>query len=163
MTTEDLKLAMEYIGALCLCNASLLAPPDTKWDDITRNAGGAKRALREVIEWPCTQRQAFEALGLQPPRGVLLHGLPGYAKTMLVRATASAVGIAFLLLGPADVYKTLYIGNTKAGPRLVVLCMLECTQRCPPRRKRQSNGRWRRSTRWAPAMGKPHHLVPPHL
>ncbi len=51
-------------------------------------------------------------------RGVLLHGPQGCAKTTLVRAPTKALGIAFLLLGPADVYATSYIGNVKAGPRL---------------------------------------------
>jgi ATP-dependent 26S proteasome regulatory subunit len=73
------------------------------------------------------QRRAFEMLGLQPLRGVLLHGPLGCAKTMLVRGDANTVGIAFLLLGPADVYMTSYVDNVEAGPRLVVSCMLECT------------------------------------
>ncbi len=153
---------MEYIDALCLCNILLLAPPDTKWDNVTGTTKGGKHALCKMIEWPRTQRRAFEVLGLRPLRGVLLHGPPESAKTMLVRATTNAGGVAFLLLGPADVYTTSYVGNAKAGPRSVVLCILECTRRCPPRRKRPSNGRWQRSRRWALTMGKPCHLVPPH-
>ncbi len=99
-------MAMEYIDVLCLCDVSLSAPLDTKWDNITGNARGAKRALCKAIEWPCTQGRTFKALGLQPPRGVLLHSLPGCAKRTLVRATANAAGITFLLLGPTDVYTT---------------------------------------------------------
>ncbi len=82
-------------------------------------------------------------------------------KMMLVRAAANTAGVAFLLLWPVDVYaiSTSYVGNAKAGP---MPCMLECMHRCPPKRKRLTNGRWRRSTRWALATGKPRHLVPPH-
>jgi hypothetical protein len=36
----DLKLAMEYVGMLCLRITSLLVPPDTKWDVITTTPGG---------------------------------------------------------------------------------------------------------------------------
>ncbi len=55
---------MKYIGVSGLCNALHLAPPDTNWDDITGNAGGAKCALLERIKWPRTQWRAFKELGL---------------------------------------------------------------------------------------------------
>ena len=117
ITAGDLRSAAEHVGASCLRDASISAPPDTKWDDIAGDAGGAKRALREAIEWPRTRRRAFEALGLRPPRGVLLHGPPGCAKTTLARAAAGAAGVAFLSLGPADVYSTSYVGDAEAAVR----------------------------------------------
>jgi hypothetical protein len=46
----DLKSAIEYVGTLCLRNALLLAPPDTRWDGVTGDTGGAKRTLRKAIE-----------------------------------------------------------------------------------------------------------------
>ncbi len=69
MTAGDLKLAMECIGALGLCDTSHSAPLDTNWDDVTGNTGGAKHTLLEAIKWPRMQWRAFEALGLQPPGG----------------------------------------------------------------------------------------------
>jgi hypothetical protein len=36
-----------------------------------------KRRLRQAVEWPLQHADAFERLGLTPPRGVLLHGPPG--------------------------------------------------------------------------------------
>ncbi|KAL3811002.1 hypothetical protein ACHAXA_002279 [Cyclostephanos tholiformis] len=117
ITARDLISAMDDVGASCLRDAALSAPPDTKWDDIAGDAGGAKRALREAIEWPRTRRRAFEALGLSPPRGVLLHGPPGCAKTTLARAAAGSAGVAFLSLGPADVYATSYVGDAEAVVR----------------------------------------------
>ena len=74
IATQDLLSAMNDVGASCLRDASLSAPPKTTWDDIAGDAGGAKRALREAIEWPRTHRSAFMALGLSPHRGVLLYG-----------------------------------------------------------------------------------------
>lgn len=50
--------------------------PNVKWDDI----GGqddAKERLREAVEWPLTRPEAFESLGIRPPRGILLYGPPG--------------------------------------------------------------------------------------
>jgi hypothetical protein len=60
---------MEYIGMSYLCEVSLSAPPDTKWDNVTSNAGGTMDVLCKAIEWPRTQQWAFEVLGLQPPMG----------------------------------------------------------------------------------------------
>jgi SpoVK/Ycf46/Vps4 family AAA+-type ATPase len=75
------------------------------------------RTLCKAIKWFCTQRLALEALGLGPYRGVLLHSLLGCVKMTLARATAGAEGIAFLSLGPMDVYATSYISYTKAMAR----------------------------------------------
>jgi len=113
ITTHHLLSAMNDVGASCLRDATLSAPPKTTWDDIAGDAGGAKRALREAIEWPRTRRSAFKALGLTPPRGVLLHGPPGCAKTTLARAAAGAAGVAFLSLSPADVYASSYVGEAE--------------------------------------------------
>ena len=113
ITTKHLISAMKDVGASCLRDAALSAPPKTTWDDIAGDAGGAKRALREAIEWPRTRKDAFTALGLSPPRGVLLHGPPGCAKTTLARAAAGAAGVAFLSLSPADVYASSYVGEAE--------------------------------------------------
>ncbi|KAL3790972.1 hypothetical protein ACHAW5_005217 [Stephanodiscus triporus] len=79
--------------------------------------GEAKRVLCEAIEWPRTRWSTFEALGLSPPRGVLLHGPPGCGKTLLARAAAGAAGVAFLSLGPADMYSPSYVGDAEAAIR----------------------------------------------
>jgi len=56
-------------------------------------------------------------LGLAPPRGILLHGPPGCAKTTLARAAAGAAGVAFLSLSPADVYASSYVGEAESVVR----------------------------------------------
>ena len=74
-------------------------------------------ALRRAVEWPLTRKKDFERLGLAPPRGILLHGPPGCAKTTLARAAAGAAGVAFLSLSPADVYASSYVGEAEAVVR----------------------------------------------
>jgi SpoVK/Ycf46/Vps4 family AAA+-type ATPase len=54
---------------------------------------------------------------LIPPRGILLHGPPGCAKTTLARAAAGASGVAFLTLSPAEVYASSYVGEAEAVVR----------------------------------------------
>jgi SpoVK/Ycf46/Vps4 family AAA+-type ATPase len=117
ITIQDLINATNDVGASCLRDASLSAPPKTTWDDIAGDAGGAKQSLRQAIEWPRTRNAAFKALGLSPPRGVLLHGPPGCAKTTLARAAAGSAGVAFLSLSPADVYSSSYVGEAESVVR----------------------------------------------
>ena len=112
-----LKLAMNEVGASALRDASLAAPPKITWDDIAGDPGGAKTALRQAIEWPRLRQASFRALGLIPPRGILLHGPPGCAKTTLARAAAGASGVAFLSLSPAQVYASSYVGEAEATVR----------------------------------------------
>ncbi|KAL7569099.1 hypothetical protein ACA910_016934 [Epithemia clementina (nom. ined.)] len=111
---ECLYLAKDEVGASALRDAALKAPPTTTWDDIAGDPGGAKTALRQSIEWPRTKRDAFRAVGLVPPRGILLAGPPGCAKTSLARAAAGASGVAFLSLAPADVYASSYVGEAES-------------------------------------------------
>jgi len=106
--------AMTDVGASALRDAALSAPPKTTWDDVAGDAGGAKSALRRAIEWPRTMREDFIRLGIVPPRGILLYGPPGCAKTSLAKAAAGSAGVAFLSLSPADVYASSYVGEAEA-------------------------------------------------
>jgi SpoVK/Ycf46/Vps4 family AAA+-type ATPase len=109
--------AMSEVAPSALRDALLAAPPKITWEDIAGDPGGAKTALRQAIEWPRTKSALFSRLGLIPPRGILLHGPPGCAKTTLARAAAGASGVAFLSLSPAQVYSSSYVGEAEAVVR----------------------------------------------
>jgi len=117
LSVDTFKMAMKDVGASALRDSAVSAPPATRWEDIAGDAGGAKTALRRAIEWPKLKRKEFASLGLNPPRGILLHGPPGCAKTTLARAAAGSVGVAFLSLSPADVYSSSYVGEAEAVVR----------------------------------------------
>uniref|UniRef100_UPI003AAB1860 ATPase family gene 2 protein homolog B n=1 Tax=Centroberyx gerrardi TaxID=166262 RepID=UPI003AAB1860 len=71
-----------------------------------------KLKLRQSIEWPMKFPEAFVRLGLSRPRGVLLYGPPGCAKTTLVRAAAASSHCAFLSVSGADLYSP-YVGDSE--------------------------------------------------
>lgn len=52
--------------------------------------------LLELIAMPLTHPEVYTHTGIQPPRGVLLHGPPGCGKTMLANAMAGELGLPFL-------------------------------------------------------------------
>ncbi|MGB0653169.1 MAG: proteasome-activating nucleotidase [Thermoplasmatota archaeon] len=54
--------------------------------------------VREMVEYPLTQPERFAALGIKPPKGVLLTGLPGTGKTLLARAAAHATNATYIRL-----------------------------------------------------------------
>ncbi|XP_038139338.1 spermatogenesis-associated protein 5-like protein 1 isoform X1 [Cyprinodon tularosa] len=71
-----------------------------------------KTKLRQSIEWPMRHPEAFVRLGLRRPRGVLLYGPPGCAKTTLVKAAATSSHCAFLSVSGADLYSP-YVGDSE--------------------------------------------------
>ncbi|MDD1751513.1 MAG: proteasome-activating nucleotidase [Methanotrichaceae archaeon] len=71
--------------------------------------------IREIVELPLKRPDLFQAVGIEPPKGVLLHGPPGTGKTILAKAVAHSTEATFLrVVGSEFVQK--YIGE---GARLV--------------------------------------------
>ena len=74
------------------------------------------RRVREMIELPLKFPQLFDRLGIDPPRGVLLHGPPGTGKTLLARAVAHETEAAFISVsGPEVIHK--FYGESEAKLR----------------------------------------------
>jgi len=88
--------------------------PDVTYNDI----GGAKEQLehlREVIEMPLLQPERFVALGIDPPKGVLLFGPPGTGKTLTARAVANRTDACFICVIGSELVQR-YVGE---GARMV--------------------------------------------
>ncbi|MFQ5406283.1 MAG: CDC48 family AAA ATPase [Candidatus Micrarchaeia archaeon] len=77
--------------------------------------GGLKdevQKVREMIELPMRHPELFERLGIEPPRGVLIYGLPGCGKTLLARAVANESEAHFITIaGPEIVSK--FVGEAE--------------------------------------------------
>ncbi|MGC9969322.1 MAG: CDC48 family AAA ATPase [Bryobacteraceae bacterium] len=78
--------------------------------------GKAIQRVREMIELPLRYPEVFERLGIDPPKGVLLHGPPGCGKTLLARAVANETEATFLSVsGPEVIHK--FYGESEAKLR----------------------------------------------
>lgn len=72
--------------------------------------------IREMIELPLKHSRIFEVLGIEPPKGVLLHGPPGTGKTLIARAVASETDAHFIKInGPEVIHK--FYGESEAKLR----------------------------------------------
>ncbi|MCG2910834.1 MAG: CDC48 family AAA ATPase, partial [Sulfolobales archaeon] len=89
--------------------------PEIRWTDI----GGledVKEELREIVEYPLKFRDAYEALSIEVPKGVLLFGPPGTGKTLLAKAVATESGANFIAVrGPEVLSK--WVGESEKAIR----------------------------------------------
>ena len=78
------------------------AIPDITYEDI----GGLDeeiKKIREMIELPLKHPELFEALGIEAPKGVLLHGPPGTGKTLLAKAVANETNAYFIVINGPEI------------------------------------------------------------
>ncbi len=64
--------------------------------------------VREMIELPLRHPELFEKLGVDAPKGVLLHGPPGTGKTLLAKAVASETSANFQSIGGPEIMSKFY-------------------------------------------------------
>ncbi len=81
--------------------------PNITYEDI----GGLDREIakvREMIELPLKHPELFERLGVEAPKGVLLHGPPGTGKTLLAKAVANETNANFYHIGGPEIMSKFY-------------------------------------------------------
>ncbi|MFL6741613.1 MAG: AAA family ATPase, partial [Sphingomicrobium sp.] len=88
------------------------APDGQRRADVTYDDLGGMRdtidALREMVELPLRHPELFQRLGVDPPKGVLLHGPPGTGKTLLARAVANESAANFFHIAGPEIMGSAY-------------------------------------------------------
>ncbi|AHL22695.1 MULTISPECIES: CDC48 family AAA ATPase [Thermococcus] len=114
VTRKDFYEALKMVEPSALREV-LLEVPNVRWDDI----GGledVKQELREAVEWPLKYPEAFQGLGITPPKGILLYGPPGTGKTLLAKAVANESEANFIAIkGPEVLSK--WVGESEKNIR----------------------------------------------
>jgi transitional endoplasmic reticulum ATPase len=64
--------------------------------------------VREMIELPLKHPELFDRLGIDPPKGVLLHGPPGTGKTLIAKAVANESGANFYTINGPEIMSKFY-------------------------------------------------------
>ncbi|MGH7483448.1 MAG: CDC48 family AAA ATPase [Longimicrobiales bacterium] len=97
----ELELLPEYV------EAETSRRVDITYDDVG-GLGQTIEQVREMIELPLKHPELFQRLGIDPPKGVLLHGAPGTGKTMLARAVANEAEASFFHIAGPEIMGRYY-------------------------------------------------------
>ncbi len=81
--------------------------PDVTYEDIGGLTEEVKK-VREMVELPLKHPEIFDKLGIEPPKGILLHGPPGTGKTLLAKAVANESEAHFILLNGPEIMSKFY-------------------------------------------------------
>lgn len=116
VTHEDFMQAFHEIEPSGMREA-FVEVPNVKWEDI----GGledVKEELKEAVELPLKNPGVFKKVGIEAPKGILLHGPPGCGKTLLAKGVATESEANFIAIrGPELLSK--WVGESEEGVRRV--------------------------------------------
>ncbi len=110
VTKKDFQNALKVVEPSAMREV-LIEVPNVRWSDI----GGLeeiKESLKEVVQWPLKNPEAFERIGIKPPTGVLLYGPPGTGKTMLAKAVATESEANFIAIKGPEIL-SMWVGESE--------------------------------------------------
>ncbi len=105
---------------------SLEGPTHVSYEDVGGLANEVK-LVREMVELPLRYAEAFDRLGIEAPKGVLLCGPPGTGKTLIARAVASETKLHFVRINGPEIIRKFY-GESEARLREI---FEEATRQAP--------------------------------
>ncbi|XP_063413752.1 ATPase family gene 2 protein homolog A-like [Mytilus trossulus] len=116
VTKDDISVAMTMVQPSGMREVQLEIP-QVLWSDI----GGQeeiKLKLKQAVEWPLLHPEAFERMGISPPRGILMYGPPGCSKTMIAKALATESGLNFIAIKGPELFNK-WVGESERAVREV--------------------------------------------
>lgn len=76
------------------------------------------KKIREMVELPLKHPEVFQRLGIEPPKGLLLHGPPGTGKTLMAKAVANETNSNFYVINGPEIMSKFY-GESEANLRKI--------------------------------------------
>ena len=128
VTRDDLLSALKRIQPSAMREV-MVQVPHVGWSDIG-GLGDAQEKLREGVELPLKNPEAFRRLGIRPAKGFLLYGPPGTGKTLLAKAVAKEAEANFIAIKSSDLLSKWYgeseqqIARLFARARQVAPCVI---------------------------------------
>ena len=128
VTREDFLTALKRIQPSAMREV-MVQVPRVGWSDIG-GVGDAVEKLKEGIELPLRNPDAFARLGIRPAKGFLLYGPPGTGKTLLAKAVAKEAEANFISMKSSDLLSKWYgeseqqIARLFARARAVAPCVI---------------------------------------
>ena len=95
------------------------AVEEQRFDITYEDIGGLReeiKNIREMVELPLKHPEIFERLGVEAPKGVLLHGLPGTGKTLVAKAVANETNSHFIVINGPEIMSKFY-GQSESNLR----------------------------------------------
>src|SRR5215204_2075578 len=107
IVTDSTKITVSEESAKAVKVSEEGGVPSITYDEIG-GLGNAVGRVREMIELPLRHPELFKRLGVEAPKGVLLHGPPGTGKTLLARAVANETNANFYSIGGPEIMSKYY-------------------------------------------------------
>ena len=116
VTRKDFMEAMKEIEPSGM-REIIVEVPNVKWNDIG-GLDNVKQELKEMVEWPLKNPEAFRRIGIDPPKGILLYGPPGTGKTLLAKAVATESEANFTAIKGPEIFSK-WVGESEKAIREV--------------------------------------------
>ncbi|USU11036.1 CDC48 family AAA ATPase [Sphingomonadaceae bacterium OTU29THOMA1] len=106
VTREDFLEALKRVQPSAMREVMVEAPR-VRWEDVG-GLDAAQNRLKEGVELPLKDPDAFRRLGIRPAKGFLLYGPPGTGKTLLAKAVAREAEANFIATKSSDLLSKWY-------------------------------------------------------
>jgi transitional endoplasmic reticulum ATPase len=110
ITLDDFKEALKVVRPSAL-REFVVEVPNVSMQQV----GGLseiKQNLKEMIDWPFSNPEAFKRLGIKSPKGILMYGPPGTGKTLIAKAVATDSALNFIYIKSPDLLEGV-VGETE--------------------------------------------------
>jgi len=114
VTMKDFEEAFREMEPSALREV-LIESPNVRWEEVG-GLNSVKEELKEAVEWPLKYPDLFRELGIEPPKGILLHGPPGTGKTLIAKAVATESEANFISIKGPEVFSK-WVGESEKAIR----------------------------------------------